>query len=175
MKSFHFKVNSQSCPAKSKLSFSLSWRFKFSLFICGVTLMTKCKSQCDVRPWFLTIWQVLFEEILNGVKRTANLCKTLSWLSQQPLAKNAHWIHCLLSTSPHTRDDSYHYIYILNSFNNSTHDSFTESAFRNWAQIFSKHIRHWNKTIRHGSASFWKKSNKSSIWPNKHTQSTTDH
>lgn len=112
MKSFNFKINSHCYLAKSKITFSFSLSFKFSLFICSVILMTKCKSHCHFYPWLLNIWQalLLFQEILNGANRSGNFVKPFHD------STNKHWqgtqdyyIHCLLllPTFPYTSDDSY--------------------------------------------------------------------
>lgn len=128
---FQFQ-NSHRYLAKAKISFSFPGSFKFSLFVCSVILTTKWKSHCHFCPWLLSIWQalLLFQEILNGVKRAANLYKILPWVNQYALAKNTRSLHSLSSTSFNISIHWWWFISLTQIFwtvlRNRIHDSFIE-------------------------------------------------
>lgn len=134
MKSFNFNLKSCIALARSQISFSLSWNFKFSSFIYSVILVWECKSHCCFFfLWLLDIWQIFlyFQENielkLTAQQNSHNLTKE-HWQRRHEAIKftvfyffqqfySVVMIQCIS-------------IYTLNNFNNCIHDKFHGVCFR---------------------------------------------
>lgn len=152
LKSFDFNINSCAYLARSQISFSFTWNFKFSFFICSI--ISENKLHCH--------FESLIIEHLANIPRfkkkldfTVNLCKTLLQLKQWVLAKNFQFIKSFVFHF----FQQFHKLGTIHSICTSlwailtipSTTLFTVSPSENWAQIVQ-----WDEAKRETSVFYCK-------------------